>query len=189
MDVSSINPSAGATPFAKSSRPSAPRAASLARWALALGAVAALPACVVVPADHHRGTPTVVSPVPVVVAPPAPQVLNVRLYPVNTEANRVGPLSAMVVDNLNGHGSFMLTYGGRAMQGEASRVGNDHPGFGRILSDQAGDVARLSGRRGVANAAATGINAQCEYVLTGPGTGVGACRMSDGARYQMHFTP
>jgi hypothetical protein len=154
-----------------------------------LAAVACLPACVVVPADHHRPS-TVIVPAPVVVAPPAPQVLNVRLYPVNNEANRIGIVSAVVVDNLNGHGSFTFNYGGRAMQGEASRVGNDHPGFGRILSDQSGEVWRTSGKRGVANAAApNGVNAQCEYVLTGPGSGVGACRMSDGARFQMHFTP
>lgn len=48
----------------------------------------------------------------------------------------------------------------------------------------------MAGARGVANAAMLhGVSAQCEYVLTGPGSGVGACRMSDGARFQMHFTP
>ena len=35
--------------------------------------------------------------------------------------------------------------------------------------------------------AARGVNAQCEYVLTGPSAGTGVCRFSDGANYQMHF--
>jgi hypothetical protein len=34
---------------------------------------------------------------------------------------------------------------------------------------------------------ARGVSAQCEYVLTGPSKGTGACVFSDGARYQMHF--
>jgi len=34
---------------------------------------------------------------------------------------------------------------------------------------------------------ARGINAQCEYVLTGPSQGTGACLFSDGARFQLHF--
>ena len=45
-----------------------------------------------------------------------------------------------------------------------------------------------AGRRGIANAhGARGVNAQCEYVLTGSGTGTGVCQFSDGAHYQMHF--
>lgn len=172
------------------------RPCSIARrrlgWPLALVALVALallPGCVVVPADHHRNLPVVAAP-PIVVAPPAPQVLNVRLYPVNAEADRIGMLAAIVVDKLNGHGSFTLNYDGRVMQGEASRVASDHPGFGHILSDSSSEVTRMAGRRGVANAATPhGVSAQCEYVLTGPGSGVGACRMSDGARFQMHFTP
>ena len=31
------------------------------------------------------------------------------------------------------------------------------------------------------------ISAQCEYVLSGPSKGTGACVFSDGARYQLHF--
>lgn len=111
------------------------RPCSIARrrlgWPLALVALALLPSCVAVPADHHRNLP-VVAPPPIVVAPPAPQVLNVRLYPVNAEANRIGMLAAIVVDKLNGHGSFTLNYDGRVMQGEASRVASDTPVSVRI---------------------------------------------------------
>jgi hypothetical protein len=28
---------------------------------------------------------------------------------------------------------------------------------------------------------------QCEYLITGPTMGTGACLFSDGAKYQMHF--
>jgi hypothetical protein len=49
-------------------------------------------------------------------------------------------------------------------------------------------VPRPEGRRGIANAyGARGVNAQCEYVLSGPSQGTGACLFSDGARYQLHF--
>ena len=152
----------------------------------------------VVPIDHYRMQPSSTSGgTPVLVpqaAPLGPQTLQVRLYPVNPEANRMGPLTALVIDNLQGHGSFSLQYGGQSLQGEASRVASDYPGFGRILGSLGGDGhARITGRRGIANAAGVGgalaVSVQCEYVLTAPGQGVGACRMSDGATYQMHFAP
>jgi hypothetical protein len=126
---------------------------------------------------------------PVVVqAAPGPQLLNVRLYPLNAEANLAGALTAVVVDSLNGRGSFTMAYQGRNLSGEATRVGADFPGFGAILGAALGEShARTSGRRGIANAAGSGMNAQCEYVLTASSQGVGACQFSDGARYQMHF--
>ena len=31
------------------------------------------------------------------------------------------------------------------------------------------------------------VNVQCEYLITGPAMGTGACQFSDGAKYQMHF--
>jgi hypothetical protein len=43
-------------------------------------------------------------------------------------------------------------------------------------------------RRGVANAhGPEGVNARCEYVLTGPGAGDGVCKFLDGANCPMHF--
>jgi hypothetical protein len=47
---------------------------------------------------------------------------------------------------------------------------------------------QLQGPRGIANASGSrAISAQCEYVLSGPSKGTGACVFSDGARYQLHF--
>ena len=45
-----------------------------------------------------------------------------------------------------------------------------------------------SGRSGIANGfGGKGVNAQCEYLITGPGIGTGVCLFSDGAAYPMHF--
>lgn len=148
-----------------------------------------LSACMVVPLEpHHLRHPPAAPAVVVQAAPVGPQVLQVRLYPLNAEATSAGPLSAVVMDNQNGKGSFSVAYQGRNLQGEATRVTADYPGFGTLLSQHFGEGApRSSGRRGIANAAGAGVNAQCEYILTGVSQGVGACQFSDGARYQMHF--
>ena len=62
-------------------------------------------------------------------------------------------------------------------------------GFGRIHSEVLGAAPRFnSGQRGIANAfGAKGVNAQCEYVITGPALGTGVCLFSDAAKYQLHF--
>jgi hypothetical protein len=163
-----------------------------------------LSACYIVPIDPRTGQPypTVVSRDPSVpaggsavlaAAPAQPTTLTVRLYPVNEQANAGGMLSATVVDNNAGHGSFSVTYRGDILVGESTRVDAGYVGFGRIhdevLGRPIGSVQRsYSGRRGVANAyGAKGVNAQCEYLISGPGMGTGACLFSDGAKYQMHF--
>lgn len=164
---------------------SQPRGALVAAALLACS----LSACMVVPLEpHHLRHPPAAPAVVVQAAPIGPQVLQVRLYPLNAEATSAGPLSAVVMDNQNGKGSFSLAYQGRNLQGEATRVTADYPGFGTLLSQHFGEGApRSSGRRGIANAAGAGVNAQCEYILTAANQGVGACLFSDGARYQMHF--
>jgi hypothetical protein len=183
------------------STPSAPRAALLA---LTVGTASVLAACVAVPVDLRTGQPIawpapatattagevsrVVPPAPA--APPAPAIYTARLYPVNEIGGRAGMLTATVTDGHGGRSTFSLTYLGDAMQGEASRVEPNYPGFGRILRDALGTTqgAALQGPRGIANAVGPrGVSAQCEYVLTGPSKGTGACVFSDGARYQMHF--
>ncbi|MFN7695713.1 MAG: hypothetical protein ACK5O3_16880 [Burkholderiales bacterium] len=153
-----------------------------------LAATSLLSACLVLPVDSQR-YPLNPAPAPVVVqAALGPQLLNVRLYPLNAEATQAGALSAVVMDSLNGRGSFTMAYQGRNLSGEATRVGPDYPGFGAVLGAVLGEShTRTSGRRGIANAAGPGLNAQCEYVLTANSQGVGACQFSDGARYQMHF--
>lgn len=185
---------------------SAPSRRPLLLPALAAALAASLAACVVVPVDPRTGQPyphghahdhgsqqasvTVVHP-PAPVAGTAPQasVLSVRLYPLNTQANKGGMLTAVVVDNHTGRGSFTLAYLGDAMQGEATRVDASYAAFGRIHNEVLGPSPRaFHGRRGIANAFGTkGVNVQCEYVVTGPAMGTGVCQFSDGARYQMHF--
>ena len=136
-------------------------------------AATALSGCVVVPVDSRTGQPIGyannrgVAPT-AVAAPAAPTSITARLYPLNELANRAGMLTATVVDKHGGRGSFSVSYLGDLLQGEATRV--------------------EGGTRGVANGfGAKGVNAQCDYVITGPGVGTGACVFSDGAHYQMHF--
>jgi len=121
--------------------------------------------------------------------PPAPVVYTARLYPINDIASRAGMLTAVITDGHAGRGTFSLNYLGDPMQGEASRVEPNHPGFGRIHREALGvPNAQPQGPRGIANASgARAVSAQCEYVLSGPSKGTGACVFSDGARYQLHF--
>ncbi|MES3012276.1 MAG: hypothetical protein V4750_00910 [Pseudomonadota bacterium] len=126
---------------------------------------------------------------PAPAAPAQPSVLTVRLYPVNPQANKGGLLSAVVIDNNAGHGSFTVPYLGDTLQGESTRVDSGFAAFGRIHDEVLGRSPRTyGGRRGIANAYGTkGVSAQCEYLITGPGAGTGVCAFSDGAKYQMHF--
>jgi hypothetical protein len=177
------------------------RASSIAAIA---GLSLALSACIVVPIDPRTGQPypaatrdagnaAVSAPgaaLPAVAATAtAPTLLNVRLYPLNTQANKGGLLTAQVLDNNAGHGTFAVPYLGDLLQGESSRVDANYAAFGHVYQQVLGTNLRaFSGRRGIANAyGAKGVNAQCEYVLTGPGAGTGVCQFSDGANYQMHF--
>jgi len=190
---------------ASSSRRAALRAASLSAVAAAL---LALSACYVVPVDPrtHQPYPTpsretvnapaysmpaaTPAPSPAIVGqPPQPTLVNVRLYPLNAQANKGGLLQAQVVDNNIGRGTFTVPYLGDLLQGESTRVDAGYPSFGIVHQQVLGAAPRtVTGRRGVANAhGARGVNAQCEYVLTGPGLGTGVCQFSDGAYYQMHF--
>ena len=169
---------------------------------LAFAVALALSACVVVPLDPRTGQPypypahsadtgprtTVVMP-PASPAPPQQSVLTARLYPLNVQANKGGLLNAVVVDQHTGRGSFTLAYQGETLQGEATRVDGGYSGFGRIHSEVLGTPPRSTGgQRGIANAFGNkGVNAQCEYVITGPALGTGVCLFSDGAKYQLHF--
>ena len=169
--------------------------------ALSLG----LAACYVVPIDPRTGQPYPVTPrdtggssgyaaAPSLPAaapiPTGPTLLSVRLYPLNAQANKGGLLAAQVLDNNAGHGTFSVPYLGDLLQGESTRVDASYAAFGRIHQQVLGTTSPriFAGRRGIANAyGSKGVNAQCEYVLTGPGSGTGICEFSDGANYQMHF--
>lgn len=165
----------------------------LASAALASALVAtALAGCYVIPIDAHPPSQPPIPPVPTVLPAPiatAPALVQVRLYPLNTQANRAGLITAQVFDNNAGRGTFLVSYLGDAMQGESTRVDATNPAFGRLHAEVLGASPRsFAGRRGIANAyGARGINAQCEYVLTGAASGTGVCRFSDGATFQMHF--
>lgn len=171
----------------------------LGLFALPVVAAAFASACVVVPIDPRTGQPipygtpntgggnvTVIAPPP---AAPQPVVLSARLYPVNEQAGRLGMLTAVVVDKQGGRGSFSVSVAGDTLQGEATRVDGGYASFGRVHDEVLGASRRAySGQRGIANGAGShGLNVQCEYLITGPGIGTGACLFSDGARYQMHF--
>lgn len=121
--------------------------------------------------------------------PPTPAVMQARLYPMNEVAQQAGMLVAQVHDGLNNRGTFALQYRGAQMQGESTRVDANYTGFGRIHQQVLGGWGRdAGGRRGIANAyGSNGMHAACEYQLTGPAIGTGACLFSDGAKYQMHF--
>jgi hypothetical protein len=160
-------------------------------------AAAALSACVIVPLDPKTGRPYESSPPVVVVQQSAPQpsaaspwtALSARLYPVNDTARNAGPQVATVMDNGTGRGSFSLNYAGQSLQGEATRVDRNYPGFGQIMSQVQGGHGwgQAAGQRGIANAASGSMSMRCEYLFTAPGQGTGACLISDGARYQLHF--
>jgi hypothetical protein len=171
----------------------------------ALGALCAtLSACVVVPIDPRTGQPypypypgseptrsttTVVMP-PAAASPPAASVLGARLYPLNAQANKGGLLNAVVVDTHGGRGTISLGYLGDTLQGEATRVDAGYGAWGRVHAEVLGTAQppRATGQRGIANAfGAKGVNAQCEYLITGPSQGTGVCLFSDGAKYQLHF--
>jgi hypothetical protein len=169
-------------------------------WTPLLLTAAALGGCVVLPLDPATGQPyapppqhapqvTVLQAAPVPAPAPAAVVLTARLYPLNDVANRAGLLTAIVTDHTSGRGSFSVGYAGDVLQGEATRVDSGYAAFGRVHTEVLGAVQRpYTGRRGVANGfGARGVNVQCEYLITAPGIGTGACLFSDGAKYQMHF--
>ncbi len=168
--------------------------------ALPVLAAAVLSACVVVPLDPKTGQAYGHAPQPpiVVVQQPAPaaspaapqwQAVQARLYPVNETARHAGILQATVIDNGSGRGSFSVNYQGQALQGEATRVDRNYPGFGHIMGQVQGGVnwAQAAGQRGIANAASSSYSLRCEYLFTAATQGTGACVASDGARYQIHF--
>jgi hypothetical protein len=166
---------------------------SVALAAMAVG----LSACVIVPLDPKTGQPYSAHQPPQVVVVQQPQgvspgiqaptpanVLSARLYPMNEAARAGGILQSTTVDSGQGRGSFSINYLGQTLQGEATRVDRNYAGFGQVLSHQ---WANANGQRGVANAASAAASMRCEYLFTSATQGTGACVVSDGARYQVHF--
>ena len=155
---------------------------STSRHVLVAGALAAvgLSGCVVVPVGPDgtpvypaAAVPAVIAPAPVYAAPapvqPAPATVQARLYPANEIASHTGMLAGTVTNMMTGKGLLQLDYQGELLSGEATRVVGDE-------------------RRGVANAyGARGTYMSCEYRMNTPYQGVGTCKMSTGALYQVHI--
>ena len=161
--------------------------------AAAVSASGVLAGCYVIPMDP-RYTPSEQAAVVAGKAAPSPvpqggpTSLMARLYPLNDVAGGMGPLTVTLTDNASGHAGFTLAYGGEVLQGEATRVALDYPGFGRVHREVYGDGRMPAGQRGIASAAgARGMFVNCEYALTAPNRGAGACLFSNGAKYQVHF--
>lgn len=159
---------------------------------LSLAAASTLSACYIVPIDPRAPAPIYQpgmslggAPLPVSLGPTT---LQARLYPLNETAGRMGALSAMVVDNADGRATFSLAHAGEMLQGEATRVAPDYPGFGAVHREVYGQGSMPKGQRGIASASGTkGTYVNCEYALTAPQRGTGACLFSNGAKYQIHF--
>lgn len=153
---------------------------------------ASLSGCYIVPMDGHYppvppGAP-IASAAGASVIPAAGGVLQARLYPLNETAGKTGALMANVADSGTGHASFTLNYAGEALAGEATRVPAGYPGFGNVHRQVYGNGNMPSGQRGIASASgANGTFVNCEYALTAPNRGTGACLFSNGAKYQLHF--
>jgi hypothetical protein len=173
---------------------------------LAVGTSAVLSACYVIPMNPDGSPawqylpPAVVAPAlapaPVVAmpatppGPPIPATYQARLYPMNERAARTGQLVAMITDLHTGRGMLTMTLEGEYLSGEATRVSDAHPGFGTVYEQVLKTPIRIqSGQpKGIANATGSrGTWVNCEYVLERGGRGTGACVMSSGAAYQIHF--
>lgn len=161
--------------------------------ATAVCAAALVSGCYVIPLDYPHSPAQMVipagsGPVPIPAPLPVPTVLQARLYPLNETAGKTGVLSASVTDRAQGHATFVLHHAGEVLQGEASRVAAGYPGFGKVHREVYGDGRMPAGQRGIASAAgAGGTYVNCEYALSAPNRGMGACVFSNGAKYQLHF--
>jgi len=178
----------------------------LSAGALAAAIAASLSACYVVPMNPDGSPawqvlPAGVAPppvsAPVVVtaptAPPPPPIASsyqARLYPMNDIAAQGGQLVATITDLHTGRGVLSMNMAGEFMSGEATRVSDNHPGFGNVYQQVLKTPIKASpGQpKGIANATGSrGTWINCEYILEASGRGTGACVMSNGAAYQIHF--
>lgn len=153
----------------------------------ALGSTTLLAGCYVVPVQPQ---PSIYPPPQALPVVPVAATYSARLYPLNDTAAQTGMIAATVTDNLNGRGTFSLIFSNELMQGEATRVADNYPGYGRVHQQVYGQSPRpVSGfRKGIANASgARGTYVNCEYALGAQSTGTGACIFSNGAKYQLHF--
>jgi hypothetical protein len=150
-----------------------------------------LPPGVVVPAPMPAPGPAPAAAAPLAPAgPPMPATYQARLYPMNEQAAQTGQLVATITDLHTGRGMLQMNLNGEYLSGEATRVSDAHPGFGAVYEKVLKAPIRVQpGQpKGIANATGSrGTWVNCEYVLERGGRGTGACVMSNGAAYQIHF--
>ena len=121
---------------------------------------------------------------------PVASTYQARLYPMNAQAAQTGQLVATITDLNTGRGILSMNLAGEYLSGEATRVSDTHPGFGSVYQKVLNTPIKVApGQpRGIANATGSrGTWVNCEYVLEAGGRGTGACEMSNGAHYQIHF--
>ena len=171
---------------------------------LAVATAGVLSACYVIPMNADGSPAWQYAPQPVAAAapggvvavpavapgPPGPSTYQARLYPINDQAARDGQLLATITDLHTGRGMLTMTKDGEFLSGEATRVSDAHPGFGTVYEKALRTPIRVrpGQPRGIANATGSrGTWVNCEYMIEGGGRGTGACLMSNGAAYQIHF--
>lgn len=134
--------------------------------AIALGLGASLSGCYVVPIQSvpAHSQPSAQTPP----APVAPVTIAARLYPANDAASGYGVIQATVTNDMHGRGVFSTTINGESFSGEATR--------------KAG-----SNREGLASGAGSrGSFITCEYQMNSATLGMGKCKLSNGAEFNMH---
>ena len=133
--------------------------------------------CVLVPVNPDGSVHVPPKPVPVAIAPalpvppaaPATMLLPVRLYPTNDLAAQTGIVGGTVTRHATGRADFNLDVAGERISGQATRLGE-------------------GGSDGVANGTGgRGSFVECQYHMNSATQGVGSCRFSSGATYQIHI--
>jgi hypothetical protein len=145
---------------------------------------------VIAPLPYDPALAAASRPAPAPAPAPVPSVYHARLYPMNDRAAQIGQLVATITDLHSGRGLLSLNMAGETLTGEATRVNDADPGFGAVYQQvlNAPVRAQAGARRGIANATGNrGTWIRCEYVLAQAARGTGACLLSDGAAYQLHF--
>jgi hypothetical protein len=139
--------------------------------ALAMGTVATLAGCYVMPVQpqpSHGPVVYVPAAAPLPPAPPLPVTIAARLYPANELAQTYGMVGAIVTNDLNGRGTFSTVINGENFAGEATRTSG-------------------ASREGIANGAGNrGSYINCRYQMNSATLGSGSCRLSNGAQFTMH---
>ena len=134
---------------------------------------AALSGCYVMPIDHSaqgaRSPGLYTSHTAIVPMAAVRPVFTARMYPVNDNASRMGPVSGLITNPEQGHGQFTFAAAGETYSGEATRGAGSSKGVANATGNRGGYVA-------------------CNYSMSSSSLGSGSCQFANGARYSMHIT-